>query len=57
MYFHEQIDIEEAERERKYLDSIGMIGRAIDNHWHYLLLLCFICGVGFCIGLGIGLLL
>lgn len=57
MWLHQKIEIEDRERERKYLESIGPIGRIFDSHWQFVLLLCLVWPIGFGIGLVIGLLL
>jgi hypothetical protein len=56
MYLEQRLEIEDAERERKFLEEIGPVGRLVDNHWLYLLILFFVtfpvsAGIGFLIGM------
>jgi hypothetical protein len=52
-----ELEQEERERERRYQESLGPLGRLIDNHWTYMLLLIVILPVCMGIGLLIGLIM
>jgi hypothetical protein len=56
-YLEHRIAREEAERERKYQEDIGAIGRMFDNHWTFCAIMAVLPPLGFLIGLGIGNLL
>ena len=56
-YFWANIEREDREREQRWLESIGPMGRLIDNHWTFMLLFALEFPICFAIGLGIGWLL
>ena len=56
-YLEHRIAREDAERERKFLEEIGWLGRIIDDNVSYVIFLFLVNSIGCLIGLGIGLML
>ena len=52
-----ELEAEERAREQRRLEELGPVGRIIDNHWTYVLLLCIIVPICFGIGLLIGIIM
>jgi hypothetical protein len=53
-YMHQIIAEQDSEQQRRYLESIGPLGRIIDGHLTFMLFLAFVCSAGFFIGFLIG---
>jgi hypothetical protein len=51
MYLEQRLQIEDAERERKFLDSIGPIGRIADNDVKFCVIMLLLLPIAFGIGL------
>lgn len=54
MYIWERLELEEQQREAEYLESIGPVGRLVDNELYYCLAVVVLMLTGFLIGFGIG---
>jgi hypothetical protein len=57
MYLWKKFELEDKQREEKYLASIGQIGRLFDSHIGFCVTISLLMPLGFAIGFGIGSLL
>ena len=56
-YLHERMDREDREREERYLENLGVIGRLFDNHLYFCIVFAILALGGFNIGFLIGMML
>ena len=57
MWLHEQLERESVVKEQQYLESIGPIGRAFDNHAYFCVTMFTVMNVGMFVGFLIGMML
>jgi hypothetical protein len=54
MFIEQRIEIEDAQHERAFLESIGSIGRMLDNNAQYILVLGLLCAASASVGVIFG---
>ena len=57
MYLEQRLEIEDRERERKFLESLGPVGRLFENNLYFCIVFFILIFAGFNIGFLIGMML